>query len=136
MIAGGKGNDDDRHFAATGKAETAFLIDVDDCQSVESHKMWPKAKYYHDWHEMFDKEDKHFYAVDAGIPDHNHATVEFARYQRRRELFEENDPVVRQLTLSSPVTVVANADINPLTPFVICLNNPAYIMTGKILSEL
>lgn len=85
--AGGKGGDDDRHFAATGKAEIAFLCDVDERQSVESREMWPKAKDYHDWREMFDKEHKHFDAVDVGIPDHNHATVGFHAMQLGKHVY-------------------------------------------------
>ena len=66
--AGGKGGDDDRHFAKTGKAEIAFLCDVDDRQAANNRKLFPKAKYYHDWREMFEKEHKNFDAVDVGIP--------------------------------------------------------------------
>lgn len=79
--AGGKGGDDLRHFAETGKVEIAFLCDVDDRQAAKSRKQFPKAKYYNDWREMFDKEHKHFDAVDVGIPDHNHAIVGFHAMQ-------------------------------------------------------
>ncbi|HET7117990.1 MAG TPA: Gfo/Idh/MocA family oxidoreductase [Hanamia sp.] len=85
--AGGKGGDDDRHFAKTGKAEIAFLCDVDDRQAVENRKLFPKAKYYHDWREMFEKEHKNFDAVDVGIPDHNHATVGFHAMQLGKHVY-------------------------------------------------
>ncbi len=85
--AGGKGGDDDRHFAQTGKAEIAFLCDVDDRQAVENRKLFPKAKYYHDWREMFEKEHKNFDAVDVGIPDHNHATVGFHAMQLGKHVY-------------------------------------------------
>lgn len=85
--AGGKGGDDDRHFAKTGKAEIAFLCDVDDRQAVQNRKLFPKAKYYNDWREMFEKEHKNFDAVDVGIPDHNHATVGFHAMQLGKHVY-------------------------------------------------
>ena len=85
--AGGKGGDDQRHFAKTGKAEIAFLCDVDDRQAVQNRKLFPKAKYYHDWREMFEKEHKNFDAVDVGIPDHNHATVGFHAMQLGKHVY-------------------------------------------------
>lgn len=85
--AGGKGGDDQRHFAETGKAEIAFLCDVDDRQAAGNRKLFPKAKYYHDWRELFDKEHKHFDAVDVGIPDHNHAVVGFHAMQLGKHVY-------------------------------------------------
>jgi len=85
--AGGKGGDDQRHFAKTGKAEIAFLCDVDDRQAVQNRKLFPKAKYYHDWREMFEKEHKNFDAVDVGIPDHNHATAGFHAMQLGKHVY-------------------------------------------------
>lgn len=85
--AGGKGGDDQRNFAKTGKAEIAFLCDVDDRQAVENRKLFPKAKYYNDWREMFEKEHKNFDAVDVGIPDHNHATVGFHAMQLGKHVY-------------------------------------------------
>lgn len=85
--AGGKGGDDDRHFAKSGKAEIAFLCDVDDRQAAQNRKLFPKAKYYHDWRELFDKEHAHFDAVDVGIPDHNHAIVAFHAMQLGKHVY-------------------------------------------------
>lgn len=85
--AGGKGGDDLRHFAKTGKAEIAYLCDVDDRQAAGSRKMWPKAKYYHDWRELFEKEHKNFDAVSVGIPDHNHAIVGFHAMQLGKHVY-------------------------------------------------
>src|SRR3954470_18208357 len=46
---GGKGGDDVKHFNKTGKAEIAFLCDVDDARAAKSVNDLPKAKYYKDW---------------------------------------------------------------------------------------
>ena len=42
-------------------------------------KEFPKAKFYHDWRQMFEKESKNFDAVSVAIPDHNHAIVGLGR---------------------------------------------------------
>jgi hypothetical protein len=79
--AGGKGQSDIANFYKSGKAEIAFLCDVDDRRSAKSRSDFPKAKYYKDWREMFDKEHKHFDAVSVSTPDHNHAIITYNAMQ-------------------------------------------------------
>src|ERR1700761_5759619 len=69
---GGKGGDDVKRFNKVEKADVAFLCDVDDVRAAASVKLLPKAKYYKDWRELFDKESKHFDAVSVSTPDHMH----------------------------------------------------------------
>lgn len=57
---GGKGQSDLNMFYKSGKADIAFLCDVDDRRAANSVKAFPKAKYYKDWREMLDKEHKNF----------------------------------------------------------------------------
>ncbi|GAA4300496.1 Gfo/Idh/MocA family protein [Compostibacter hankyongensis] len=85
--AGGKGGDDQRHFAKSGNAEIAFLCDVDDRQAAGNRKLFPKAKYYHDWRELLEKESKNFDALSVGIPDHNHAIVAFHAMQLGKHVY-------------------------------------------------
>ncbi|MET3979560.1 putative dehydrogenase [Mucilaginibacter sp. UYP25] len=75
--AGGKGESDIANFAKSGKANIAFLCDVDDRSAAKSRASFPKAKYYKDWREMYDKEHKHFDAVSVSTPDHNHAIIAY-----------------------------------------------------------
>lgn len=70
---GGKGDSDLRMFHESGKAEIAYLCDVDDNRAANSVKRFPKAKYYKDFREMLEKEHKHIDAVSVSSPDHNHA---------------------------------------------------------------
>ncbi len=86
---GGEAADDIRHFANAPKknAEIAFLCDVDDRQAAPRIKQFPRAKFYHDWREMFDKENKNFDAVTVAIPDHNHAIVGLSAMQLRKHLY-------------------------------------------------
>src|SRR5882762_6164315 len=53
--AGGKGQSDIANFYKSGKAEIAFLCDVDDRRAATSVKNFPKAGYYKDWRELFSK---------------------------------------------------------------------------------
>src|SRR5690606_15210244 len=55
---GGKGNSDLKNFRDSGKAEIAFLWDVDDRRAADSVKRSPKAKYYKDYREMLAKEHR------------------------------------------------------------------------------
>src|SRR5438045_7210449 len=57
---GGKGESDLANFYKSGKAEIAFLCDVDDRRAANSVKAFPKAKYYKDWRQLLDKESKNF----------------------------------------------------------------------------
>jgi len=76
--AGGKGESDLANFFKSGKADIAFLCDVDDKRAATSVKNFPKAKYYKDWREMLDKESKNFDAVSVSTPDHDHAIATLA----------------------------------------------------------
>jgi hypothetical protein len=86
---GGQGAFDiDRHASTPRKNSViSALCDVDDRQSARTRKRFPKAPYYHDWREMFDKEHKNFDAVTVAIPDHNHAVVGLAAMQLKKHLY-------------------------------------------------
>src|SRR6266496_2617181 len=74
---GGEGENDIHHYATAPKknAVVAFLCDVDDRMAAPRRKEFPQAKFYYDWRELFEKENKNFDAVSVAIPDHNHAIV-------------------------------------------------------------
>ncbi len=84
---GGKGESDLRLIHESGKAEIAYLCDVDTRQAATSVKRFPKAKFYKDWREMFDKEHKNFDAVTVSTPDHNHAIQTLAAMQLRKHVY-------------------------------------------------
>jgi predicted dehydrogenase len=84
---GGKGGDDINHFDKTGKAEIAFLCDVDEVRAATSVKNHPKAKFYKDWRELFEKESKHFDAVSVSTPDHTHAIVAYHAMQLGKHVY-------------------------------------------------
>ncbi|WP_161889812.1 Gfo/Idh/MocA family protein [Pontibacter russatus] len=84
---GGKGRSDIDSFYKSGKADIAYLCDVDDRQAATSVKNFPKAKYYKDWREMFDKEAKNFDAVSVSTPDHNHAVQAMGAMQLGKHVY-------------------------------------------------
>ena len=57
--AGGKGESDIYSFFKSGKADIAFLCDVDSRQTGKSRERYPKAKVYEDYREMLDKESSY-----------------------------------------------------------------------------
>ncbi len=84
---GGKGRSDLAKFHESGKADIAYLCDVDDRQAKDSVEKYPKAKYYKDWREMLDKESKNFDAVSVSTPDHNHAVQAMAAMQLGKHVY-------------------------------------------------
>src|SRR5690606_15401590 len=85
--AGGKGQSDIAMFHKSGKADIAFLCDVDTRRAANSVKNFPKAKFYKDWREMYDKEHKNFDAVSVSTPDHNHAVQALAAMQLGKHVY-------------------------------------------------
>jgi predicted dehydrogenase len=84
---GGKGESDIWNFAQSGKADIAFLCDVDDRQAVKTRGRFPKAKYYKDYREMLDKEHKHIDAVSVSTPDHMHGVQAMAAMQLKKHVY-------------------------------------------------
>jgi predicted dehydrogenase len=84
---GGKGESDLKSFYDSGKADIAYLCDVDTRRAATSVKRYPKAKFYTDWREMLDKEHKHFDAVSISTPDHNHAIQTLAAMQLGKHVY-------------------------------------------------
>lgn len=70
---GGMGASDVNNIYKSGKADIAFLCDVDTKRAAGTVKAFPKAKFYTDFREMLEKEHKHIDAVSVSTPDHNHA---------------------------------------------------------------
>jgi predicted dehydrogenase len=85
--AGGRGESDIASFAKSGKAEIAYLCDVDNRRAAKSVFDFPKATFVKDFRNLFDKEQKHFDAVSVSTPDHNHAIQALAAMQLGKHVF-------------------------------------------------
>src|SRR5688572_19053666 len=84
---GGKGESDIASFFKSGKADIAFLCDVDEKRAANTVKNFPKAKFYKDWRQMMDKDVKNFDAVSISTPDHNHAAPTLAAMQLGKHVY-------------------------------------------------
>ncbi len=105
--AGGKGGDDINHFYKSGKAEIAVLCDVDDRQSADSRKNFPKAKYYKDFREMLQKEHKSIDAVSVSTPDHQHAVAAMAAMQLGKHVYVQK-PMTHDIYEARTLTKAAH----------------------------
>ncbi len=85
--AGGKGESDIAHFAKSGKAEIAYLCDVDERRAAKTVKNFPTAKFFKDYRVLLDKEHKHIDAVSVSTPDHNHAVQAMAAMQLGKHVY-------------------------------------------------
>jgi len=110
---GGEGKNDIQHYAnAPNKnAIVSFLCDVDDRMAEPRIKEFPKAKFYYDWRELFDKESKNFDAVSVAIPDHNHAIVGLSAMQLNQHLYLQK-PLSHDLYEARILTEAAKRDLN------------------------
>lgn len=84
---GGKGQGDIAAFYKSGKADIAYLCDVDTRRAETTVKNFPKAKFYSDWRELLDKEHKHFDAVSVSTPDHTHAVAAYSAMQLGKHVY-------------------------------------------------
>jgi predicted dehydrogenase len=70
--AGDKGETDIRCCASE---EIVAICDVDETMAVDARKAHPRARFFTDWREMFDREAGTFDAVLISTPDHLHAVI-------------------------------------------------------------
>jgi len=103
---GGKGESDIASFYKSGKADIAFLCDVDKRRAAKTVQNFPKAKFYTDWREMFDKEAKNFDAVSVSTPDHNHAIQTLAAMQLGKHVYVQK-PLTHDIYEARALTAAA-----------------------------
>ncbi|MFM1912967.1 MAG: hypothetical protein RIR51_805 [Bacteroidota bacterium] len=86
---GGEGAADISTFMKSPKKNVVIshLCDVDLRMATEMRSRFSKAKFFEDWRELFEKENKNFDAVTVAIPDHNHAVVGLAAMQLKKHLY-------------------------------------------------
>ncbi|WP_316768763.1 Gfo/Idh/MocA family oxidoreductase [Pedobacter frigiditerrae] len=103
---GGKGKSDVAMFDKSGKADIGFLCDVDTRRAADSVKAFPKAKFYKDWREMYEKESKNFDAVSVSTPDHNHAVQAMAAMQLGKHVYVQK-PLAHDIFEARALTAAA-----------------------------
>jgi predicted dehydrogenase len=86
---GGKGKSDLAAFAKSPNVNIVALCDVDDRQSVDARKAYPKATYYKDFREMLAKENKNIDACSISTPDNTHAVATLAAMQLGKHVYTQ-----------------------------------------------
>jgi hypothetical protein len=81
---GGKGTSD---VELCGGEQIVALCDVDEGMAAHSRKAFPNAKFYFDWREMLEKEEKNIDAVMVSTPDHLHAVVASAALKQGKHVY-------------------------------------------------
>ncbi len=87
--AGGKGESDLKEFAKSPNVNIIALCDVDDRQSANSRKNFPKATYYKDFREMLAKEKNNIDACSISTPDNTHAVATIAAMQLGKHVYTQ-----------------------------------------------
>jgi len=83
---GGQGSGDLR---AMESQNIVALCDVDWNRAAGTFRRYPKARQYHDFRKMLDKEDKNIDAVVVATPDHMHAVASVAAIKRGKHVYCE-----------------------------------------------
>ena len=88
---GNRGNQIIKDFAATDMVDVVALCDVDmgNKQTEEVMNMYPRAKRFRNFREMFEKCGSEFDAVAAAVPDHIHFPVAMLALSEGKHIYLE-----------------------------------------------
>ncbi len=87
--SGGKGTVNITNSFNNGSDNIIALCDVDDRMAAKMRKAHPKAKYYKDFRELLDKEDKNIDAAIVSTPDHMHGVQALQAMKRGKHVYVE-----------------------------------------------
>jgi hypothetical protein len=82
--AGGKGQSDIR---CVSSEDIVALCDADEKMAANSRRDHPDARFYSDWRDLLEKEDKNIDAVMVSTPDHMHALVASAAIKMGKHVY-------------------------------------------------
>lgn len=88
---GNRGEQDIDEFAKTDMVEVVALCDVDmgNKQTEKVMNMYPKAKHFKDFREMFEKAGNDFEAVCIATPDHSHFPIAMLALSEGKHVYVE-----------------------------------------------
>ncbi len=81
---GGKGRSDLVYCLGE---ETVAICDADERMAAEPRQKLPNAKFYSDWRELLEKEDKNIDAVVVSTPDHLHGMITSAAIKLGKHVY-------------------------------------------------
>ncbi len=77
-----------RNYLDGCKAEKIVaLCDLDHNYAAKVFDTYPSARRYHDYREMFDKEEKNFDALIIAVPDHMHAILLMSAIRMKKHIY-------------------------------------------------
>lgn len=103
--AGGKGRSDILNASVKGRERVVALCDVDFSRAKDSIESFPKAKLYHDYREMLDKE-KDIDAVTISTPDHVHGPAAAFAMERGKHVYVQK-PLTHNIREARMLTEMA-----------------------------
>ncbi len=106
---GGKGASDVTGVAGAG-GNILALCDVDQTPrgKVNAQEQFPKAKFYHDFREMLEKEGKRIDAVTVSTPDHTHAPAAMMAMRMGKHVYCQK-PLTHSIWEARQMTETARA---------------------------
>jgi len=84
------------YLAGCKDEEIVALCDLDHEFSAPVFKLYPRARLYKDFREMFDKEEKNFDALIVATPDHWHSHLALAGLAMNKHLYNAK-PITRTI---------------------------------------
>jgi predicted dehydrogenase len=122
--AGGMAWTDLQQIANCPNVEIVAVCDVDLNQMKEAKAKFPKARFYQDWRELLDKEEKNIDSVNVSTPDHMHAPIGVSAMQLGKHLYGQK-PLAHDLYETRRMTEIA-AEKKVVTQMGIQIHATAY----------
>ncbi|HED64568.1 MAG TPA: Gfo/Idh/MocA family oxidoreductase [Planctomycetes bacterium] len=104
---GGQGAGDLAQIAAHPEVEVAALCDVDRGHLEKAAELYPEARLYRDWRELFREEEGRIDSVHVTIPDHMHAPVITEALARRLHVYGQK-PLTRTVAEARAIANLAS----------------------------
>jgi hypothetical protein len=105
--AGGMAWADLTQIANAPNVEIVAVCDVDLSHQVEAKKKFPNARFYQDWRELLDKEEKNIDSVNVSTPDHMHAPIGVSAMQLGKNVYGQK-PLAHEIYEVRRMTEIAH----------------------------
>jgi predicted dehydrogenase len=93
-------------IAKCDNVEIVAICDVDLNKMGEAKTKFPNARYYQDWRELLDQEEKNIDSVNVSTPDHMHAPIGVSAMQLRKNVYGQK-PLAHEIFEVRRMTEIA-----------------------------
>jgi predicted dehydrogenase len=105
--AGGMAWSDLTQIANCDNVDIVAVCDVDTSHLVDAKKKFPGARFYQDWRELLDKEEKNIDSVNVSTPDHMHAPIGISAMQLGKNVYGQK-PLAHEIYEVRKMTELAH----------------------------